>query len=50
MHRKRPPTDVLEEAARNGDTTAVRAFLEKLNPDRKKVAFDAARGMQREPR
>ena len=30
------------EAARNGDTTAVRAVLEKLNPDRKKVAFDAA--------
>ena len=30
------------EAARNGDTTAVRAFLEKFNPDRKKVAFDAA--------
>ena len=30
------------EAARNGDITAVRAFLEKFNPDRKKVAFDAA--------
>ena len=30
------------EAARNGDTTAVRAFLEKFNPDRKKVALDAA--------
>ena len=30
------------EAARNGDTTAVRAVLEKLNPHRKKVAFDAA--------
>ena len=30
------------EAARNGDTTAVRAVLEKFNPDRKKVAFDAA--------
>ena len=30
------------EAARNGDTTAVRAVLEKLNPDREKVAFDAA--------
>ena len=30
------------EAARNGETTAVRAFLEKFNPDRKKVAFDAA--------
>ena len=30
------------EAARNGDTTAVRAFLEKFNPDRTKAAFDAA--------
>ena len=30
------------EAAKNGDTTAVRAVLEKLNPDRKAVAFDAA--------
>ena len=30
------------EAARNGDTTAVRAVLDKFNPDRKKVAFDAA--------
>ena len=30
------------EAVRNGDTTAVRAVLEKFNPDRKKVAFDAA--------
>ena len=30
------------EAARNGDTTAVRAFLEKFNPDGKKVSFDAA--------
>ena len=30
------------EAARNGDTTAVRAVLEKLNPDRKKVTLDAA--------
>ena len=30
------------EAARNGDTTAVRAFLEKFNPDRKKLAFKAA--------
>ena len=30
------------EAARNGDTTAVRAFLEKFNPDGKEVAFDAA--------
>ena len=29
------------EAARNGDTTSVRAFLEKFNPDRKKVSFDA---------
>ena len=34
--------EVFVEAARNGDTTAVRAFLEKFNPDRKKVAFDAA--------
>ena len=34
--------EVLMEAARNGDTTAVRAVLEKFNPDRKKVAFDAA--------
>ena len=30
------------KAARNGDTTAVRAFLEKFNPDRTKAAFDAA--------
>ena len=30
------------EAARNGDTTAVLAVLEKFNPDRKAVAFDAA--------
>ena len=30
------------EAARNGDTTAVRAVLDKFNPDRKAVAFDAA--------
>ena len=30
------------EAARNGDTTAVRAVLENFNPDRKTVAFDAA--------
>ena len=30
------------EAARNGDTTAVRAVFDKFNPDRKAVAFDAA--------
>ena len=34
--------EVLLEAARNGDTTAVRAVLEKFNPDRKKVTLDAA--------
>ena len=34
--------EVLEEAARNGDTTAVRAVLDKFNADRKTVAFDAA--------
>ena len=34
--------EVFVEAARNGDTTAVRAFLEKFNPDGKKVSFDAA--------
>ena len=34
--------EVLMEAARNGDTTAVRAVLEKLSPDRTTVAFDAA--------
>ena len=34
--------EVLVEAARNGDTTAVRAVLEEFNPHRKKVAFDAA--------
>ena len=35
--------EVLVEAARNGDTTAVRAGLEKLSPDTdsKTVAFDA---------
>ena len=33
--------EVFAEAARNGDTAAVRAFLEKFNPDGKKVAFDA---------
>ena len=35
--------EVLVEAARNGDTTAVRAGLEKLSPDTdsKKIAFDA---------
>ena len=35
--------EVLVEAARNGDTTAVRVGLEKLSPDTdsKKVAFDA---------
>ena len=30
------------EAARNGDTTAVRAVLDLFRPDREKVAFDAA--------
>ena len=37
------PTEVLVEAARNGDTTAVQAGLEKLSPDTdsKKIAFDA---------
>ena len=34
--------EVLMEAARNGDTTAVRAVFDKFNPDRKAVAFDAA--------
>ena len=34
--------EVFVEAARNGETTAVRAFLEKFNPDRTKAAFDAA--------
>ena len=34
--------EVLVEAARNGDTTAVRAVLDKLNLNREKVAFDAA--------
>ena len=38
--------EVLEEAARNGDTTAVRAGLEELNPNRKAVAF--ARGAAHE--
>ena len=30
------------EAARNGDTTAVRAVLDLFRPDREKVSFDAA--------
>ena len=30
------------EAAKNGDTTAVRAVVEKLHPDSKQVFFDAA--------
>ena len=35
--------EVFVEAARNGNTTAVRAFLEEeFNPYRKSVAFDAA--------
>ena len=42
--RKLSADEVLVEAARNGDTTAVRAGLEKWTPDTdsKKVAFDAA--------
>ena len=40
--RKLSADEVLVEAARNGDTTAVRAVLEKLNLVRKKVALDAA--------
>ena len=41
--RKISADEVLVEAARNGDTTAVRAGLEKLRPDTdsKTVAFDA---------
>ena len=41
--RKLSADSVLVEAARNGDTTAVRVGLEKLSPDTdsKKVAFDA---------
>ena len=44
--RRKPSADsVLVEAARNGDTTAVRVALEKLSPDTdtdsKKVSFDA---------
>ena len=41
--RKLSADSVLVEAARNGDTTAVRAGLEKLSPDTdsKTVAFDA---------
>ena len=41
--RKLSADSVLVEAARNGDTTAVRVGLEKLSPDtnNKKVAFDA---------
>ena len=41
--RKLSADEVLVEAARNGDTTAVRAGLEKWTPDTdsKKVAFDA---------
>ena len=43
--RKLSADSVLVEAARNGDTTAVRVGLEKLNPDTdtdsKTVAFDA---------
>ena len=41
--RKLSADEVLVEAARNGDTTAVRAGLEKLSPDTdsKKIAFDA---------
>ena len=34
--------EVLVEAAKKGDTTAVRAVLEKLPPDSKTVVFDAA--------
>ena len=34
--------EVFVEAAKNGDTTAVRVFLEKFNPYNIKVAFDAA--------
>ena len=42
--RKLSADEVLVEAARNGDTTAVRAGLEKWTPDTdsKKFAFDAA--------
>ena len=42
--RKLSADKVLVEAARNGDTTAVRVGLEKLSPDTnsKKVSFDAA--------
>ena len=36
--------EVLVEAARNGDTTAVRAVLEKLPPYGETVAFDAVHG------
>ena len=41
--RKLSADEVLVEAARNGDTTAVRAGLEKLSPDTdsKTVSFDA---------
>ena len=41
--RKLSADEVLVEAARNGDTTAVRVGLEKLSPDTdsKTVAFDA---------
>ena len=41
--RKLSADEVLVEAARNGDTTAVRVGLEKLSPDtdKKKIAFDA---------
>ena len=39
--RKRRQLSAFVEAARNGDTTAVQALLEKLNSNRKRVAFDA---------
>ena len=41
--RKLSADEVLVEAARNGDTTAVRVGLEKLSPDTdsKTVSFDA---------
>ena len=39
--RRKLSADEVLEAARNGDTAAVRAVLEKLPPDSKTVTFDA---------
>ena len=39
--KRRKLADEVLEAARNGDTAAVRAVLKKLPPDSKTVTFDA---------